>query len=367
MNMNKDAPTKFEKSKLKKVLSNRRTIAVLLVILVLLIWQLVSYNRSFINVDTVNVSVGELVESVSAPGEITARDKAILALPLGVKVSMLPVTEGDFVQKGQIVARLDSSSLYQSYLQAEADLRKTQATLDKVYDEIKDNEKDESFAQREARTAAESAKDRAYRSLVIASENLQNATIRSPISGLVADISDGVSVGANLPPNASILVVNPDTAVFEAAVNEINISQIYVDQKATTRLDAFPADVFTGTVLSTGIVARTTTTGATAYPVQISLPGTLGSKFRLGMNGDVELIIQTNENVLLVPATSVVEKENETYVWAIKNGVANKVNVQTGLSSINEIEIISGVNEGDSIIVRPPRDIKEGARIRSSK
>lgn len=338
------------------------------VVIVLLIIGLLIYNnyrsRNSVAVELAVAEKQELTDSFNASGEVSAEQRSDINFLTSGEVSQLNVKEGSMIEKGDIIARLNTTNLYQAYLQAEANLRKAEATLDRVYDDVQDSEDDESFSEREARTTAEAAKDVAYRSFVQASENLSNATLRAPASGLVAFVSEGLAPGFYATPaTAEIIIVDPSTAIFEADVNEVSISNIYLGQRALITLDAYDGEEFEGEVTHIGVTAVTTSTGGTAYPVEVSFPGKIGLKFKLGMNGDAEFVLEKKEDVVVIPITAVVEEDEGEFVWISDNGIARKVKVETGLSSINDIEITKGINEGQTVVVRPPSDIDEGKRI----
>ena len=90
-------------------------------------------------------------------------------------------------------------------------------------------------------------------------------------------------------------------------------------------------------------------------------------KFKPGMNGDATFVIGTKENVLLVPATAIVESENKTYIWVVTpKGTADQLEVKTGASSVDETEITEGLADGEKIIVRPPTKIAKGNKVIST-
>ena len=82
------------------------------------------------------------------------------------------------------------------------------------------------------------------------------------------------------------------------------------------------------------------------------------------MNGDVDIVISEKDNVLLVPITATIEENSKTFVWVEDEGRAKKVEVTTGSSSIDDIEITSGLTEGTKVITRPPSSIQKGTRLK---
>jgi len=84
------------------------------------------------------------------------------------------------------------------------------------------------------------------------------------------------------------------------------------------------------------------------------------------MNGEAEFVVSEKADVLMVPLTSLIEEDEKEYVWIVENGRAKRVEIKTGASSLNNIEVTEGLEEDNVVILRPPSDITEGAKIKSS-
>lgn len=342
----------------------RRIIFFITITVVLLMW-INSVRKVDWELEVVEVKNTKISETVTASGEVKAEKFTELTFLSSENVKEIIVADGAEVKKGDLIAKLDSTSLYQSYLQAEADLRDKQVTLERVYDQVKGHEKDESYSQKESRTSAEVAKDKAYRAFVIAQKNLGNTNLRAPYDGFVF-YGEGSSIGTySSPASSKFTIVDPKTTYFEAEVNEIDIINIKPEIDVIIELDAFPDQKFTQQIKVISFVSMTTSTGGTAYSVKTTLPENLENKFRIGMNGDANFIVSSKHDVLALPATSVVEEEGKSYVWTINSGNrAYKTEVVTGISSTDDFEIISGLTGGDLVIVRPPAKIKEADKIK---
>ena len=353
---------------LKWVLATRRRkVAFLVVIALFAFLRVNSARKPDWELEVVEIKDEQFIESVSASGEIKAEKFTELTFLSSENIKEILVSDGTKVKKGDLIAKLDSLSLYQSYLQAEADLRNKQATVDRVYDDLKDKDSTETFTERETRTSAEVAKDKAFRAFVIAQKNLTNASLRAPFDGIV-NYNEGASIGTySSPLSSKFSLVDPKTVYFEAEVNEIDIIKITPETKVKIELDAYPGDTFEQQIKSISFVSTITSTGGTAYKVKTSLPENFDNKFRLGMNGDVSFIVSSKQGVLVVPITAIVDEDEKSYAWVINsNKKAKKVEVVTGASSVDDIEITSGLESGDLVIVRPPSKIKEGDRVKSS-
>lgn len=312
---------------------------------------------------------GEFIQKLSASGKVKAAQEATLAFQTSGQVSWVGVKTGDLVKKGQYLAKLDAVTLNSVYMQALAGLRSAEATVEKTHDDVKGHSADETFTQKQTRTIAEVAKDSAYEAVIITKKNLDNATLISPLTGLVTDVADNLIPGTNVVVGTPMATVaSPETVYFESEVNESEVVKLKIGQDVIIKIDAFLDKEFKGQVANIAFGSIVTSTGGTAYKVKMSLPKDEVTLLRLGMKGDADFILGRIEGVLKVPASAVVEDNNKNYVWVIDgSNKARRKEVETGEISIDETEIKSGISEGEKVIVLPPDGLKNGDRLNVSK
>ena len=198
------------------------------------------------------------------------------------------------------------------------------------------------------------------RSAEISMQNLQDAmnnyTITAPISGTIiekdAKVGDAVKAG-------DTLCIVYDLSYLEMSINvdELQISSISVGQKVQITADAVPDKTYVGTVTRVSMKG-TANGGTTTYPVTIRIDDTDG--LRPGMNANAEIVVAEANNALVVPNAAVVRG---SYVLVTKDSpsAANAdtameapegfvyVPVKTGVSDDNYTQIVSGIQEGDTI------------------
>ncbi len=336
---------------------------VILIIVIVIVWRYLINSNKTVKVQTTTVSQGDLVQAVSTSGLIKADQFSALTFPTGGKIAGVYVKVGQTVQRGAWIAQLDAISLNAAYQQAVNNYRNYQAQADLALDSVKGHNTDESFLQKATRTSAEVNRDNAYNAVLAARDNLANAVIKAPFSGIMDTVtpsSAGVMVG---PTGSNFSIVNPDTVYFDAEVEESDLVNVMPGQKVKIKLDAYPNDTFEGTVLLTGIVAFTSSTGGNAYHVRISLPKNINLKFRVGMQGDVDIVYNNVPSVTKVSSSAVIENNNKNYVWIIENKKAKKIEIETGKTSSDETEIVKGISPGQEVIDNPPGTLKEGTKI----
>jgi len=336
---------------------------VILVVIALIIWKIVAASNTSVKVQTVNVTRGDLVQTVSTSGNIKADQYSELTFPTGGKVVGVWVKSGQKVQKGAWIAQLDTVPLNAAYQDALNNYRSTQAAVAYEHDQDKNYGSAETFLEKTTRTAAEVANDNAYNAMLAAQDNLANAVIMAPFAGVIDTVNPSSPGMQVLPGAANYTIVNPDTVYFDAEVEETDLPNIAVGQNVNIVLDAYSNDTYKGTVVSIGLVAFTSSTGGNAYHVRISLPSNDNLRFRVGMQGDVDIIYNTVSNTLKVNSSAVVSDTSQNYVWEIENGKSKKINITAGAESDTETEIKSGLTEGQKVIDNPPSTLTEGQKV----
>lgn len=300
---------------------------------------------------TALVKKQDIVQTVSASGKVKAEDEATVKFQTSGKLTWVGVKKGDRVKQWQTIASLDVREL-------ERDLKKElldymnerwdyeQTTLD----DYRDMAVTETI--RRAKEQAQFDLDITILDVEIADIALEYATIYSPINGIVTT-AEAPHPGVNVTPlTAEFIISNPDTLIFSANVDEVDIGKIKKGQKATIILDAYPEEEFIADVEHIEFTSSTTTGGGTAFAVKFKLPiNTLDEKFKLGMNGEVDIVIEKKQDVLTIPFEAVKGDEEGSFVYILKDNKPEKIYIKPGFSNDIETQILDGLLEGDSIIV----------------
>jgi RND family efflux transporter MFP subunit len=199
--------------------------------------------------------------------------------------------------------------------------------------------------------------------MLAAQDNLANAVITAPFSGIMDTVSPSSPGMQVLAGSANYTIVNPDTVYFDAEVEETDLPNIAIGQKVDITIDAYSDQNFQGEVATIGLVAFTSSTGGNAYHVRISLPKNENLRFRVGMQGDSDIVFNTIPTVLKISSSALASDGDKNYVWIIENGKSKKVIVEIGSESTDETEIKSGLTDGQEVIDNPPSNFKEGTKI----
>ena len=180
---------------------------------------------------------------------------------------------------------------------------------------------------------------------------INNLIITAPISGTITQVD--IKVGEQATPSKEVMVLqNINDLHVEADVSEANIATLQIGQSIDYTFDALGPDRhFEGNVLTIN-PASTVISGVVNYKVKGSLDNI--PNIKPGMTVNMTILVAKKDNVLAVPSTAVINKNNKQYVRVIddpKNKTYHEVEVQIGLQADGGlIEIISGLDDGQEII-----------------
>ncbi|MBS4027865.1 MAG: efflux RND transporter periplasmic adaptor subunit [Ignavibacteriales bacterium] len=261
---------------------------------------------------TEKISRGDITIQVRATGTINPKRIVQVGSQVSGTISKLFADFNSQVHEGEIIAMIDSTFLYASVKEAEANLERTKAqvneakrTLTRMEELFKKelvSKADYDAAQTSFETATAQQKQ-SQAALDRAMVNLRYSVIRAPIDGIVVsrDVDVGQTVAASLQAPKIFSIANDLKLMqVEASVDEADIGQIQEGQTVSFTVDAYPDEEFNGTVTQVRI-APVTVQNVVTYTVIIEVPNEQ-LKLRPGMTATVSVLVQKKENVLRVPA-----------------------------------------------------------------
>lgn len=332
---------------MRKFLTKRNIIIVAIILAVVGIWRWrasAAAAKAKAEIKVATVTRKDLESALSVSGKIVSDKTATLSFPVPGKIAYVGVKEGDMVVAGQALLGLNTGDLAAAAQAAYYQYQAADANAKQVEDEVKDHSSDETFVMKNKRVSAQTARDMAYDGWLTARRALYNATLYAPFAGVVTNMTAN-SIGDTVSMADGVTVVDPTSLHLEGEVDESDVGKVEIGMPVRVTLDAFPEQNFEGTVKSIGFVTRFSSTGATVFPIDINVGGEVQKKFRLGMNGDGEIILGNVKNVLTLP----VEAVNDGKVDLLDG---KKADVKTGMEGINDIEIKEGLKEGDKVIIK---------------
>ncbi|MDX1582037.1 MAG: efflux RND transporter periplasmic adaptor subunit [Thermoanaerobaculia bacterium] len=344
--------------------------------------------------ETVEVRAIEAV--VSAPGQIDPKVKVNISAHVIGKIEKLHFDEGDYVEKGDRLVELERVALEAQRDRMSSELASRQIELRRAQINLEQTELDFRRAEslrsegiqaedlyEQARLAWENAKAnlaaareavrQARAALTKATDDLERTTILAPIDGKVVELNaregEVVITGTmNNPGSVIAVLADLSEVLVEAEVGETEVVEVEEGQPVRVEVDAVPDDVYEGRVVEIGSSA--TASGAAAgiglrfFNVKVLLADP-DDRLRPGMTAQVEIITSSRENVLTVPVQSVLERDLEDdeteeevkVVPVVEDDVVDLVPVETGISDATHVEIVSGLEGGETIVTGPFRTL----------
>ena len=315
--------------------------------------------------------VGTIENTVTATGEIQPVYKVEVGTQVSGIVEKLYVDYNSTVTKGQLLAELDKSLLQEQVKQAQASLSTTTSNRNlaqKNFDRIKTLYEKKAATQEEydqAETNLEQAKNQlitAQSDYDRARTNLKYAEIYSPIDGVILSkaVEEGQTVASSFStPTLFTIAKNLTDMQVEADVDEADIGLVKTGQRVRFTVDAFPADVFSGTVRQIRL-EPTVTSNVVTYTVIIDAPNDEG-KLYPGMTANITIISESESGVLIPMESLSLSIDPEMAEFLTDKGYtveqlpdgdySNTAFILAG-KTLKQISITTGLSDGANVMVK---------------
>lgn len=302
---------------------------------------------------TGTVTKGNISSTISSTGTINPVRYVDVSTNIPGKLESVLVKANQHVSAGQVIATIDSRQLQASVDNARATLNQTATDLDRyrtlvAQDAVSQQTYDNALAAYE--------KAKASYDQVVA--NLTDTTITAPMDGTI--IGEPLKAGQTIATGIStqmIIATIADLSDLEIylTVDETDIGNVKEGAKVDFTVDAHPGKTFTGTVknisLGTKGTMGTTSSSVVYYTVRVAIPAGDVSNFFPSMTARATIHGEEKQNVLLVPLAAVRSDKVGEFVYVIKDGKPVRTSVKTGMTGESAIEIVSGLAEGDEIVI----------------
>jgi HlyD family secretion protein len=374
----------------KKVL-----IVVILIVVIGLIFYLSmkSNNGKGVEVYVHKTAKGELTSKVSASGIIEPKLKVNISSNVIGQIVELGVLEGQEVKKGDFLLQIDPQR-YKAEVdswaanvrvakinveQAEVNLKESESNLERIkslYEKgfVSQRELEQDTIKHEsAQVQLKSAKEQVRQSeanLERAKDELAKTTFIAPMSGVVSKLNaeegETVITGTMNNPGTVIMIISDMSRVLATVnVDETDINQVKIGQNCEVSVDAVEDKIYSGEVVEIASSASKEQE-ISIFEVKIAI-NQPDENLKPGMSSRAEIETHYRSNILAIPLQSVVDREVDTkegkkekkeVVFIVKEDKAVMTLVKTGISSTSDIEITSGIKEGDLVVSGPYRTLK---------
>ena len=261
------------------------------------------------------------VRAGSTPEEIATARAAVTQAEQSLQLKQKPYTEADIQAQRQAIASAEAALALKRTPYTEADTLTAQAGI-----------------------------DQAKAALELAMLNLANAELVAPFDGVVSTVSGNPGEFASGSASSPVVsMVNTSELRLDVTVDEADVAKVLAGQNATVTLDAVGPQPLSGKVIAVAPSA-VIQSGVATYTVSISLPP--GSPAKSGMTGNASIVFAERQNALVVPNRAVRTQGRNRVVEVQAGDKTETRTVRVGLSNDQSTEILEGVGEGETVVIR---------------
>jgi membrane fusion protein, multidrug efflux system len=314
---------------------------------------------------------GSIMTGPSISGTLEPDREAVLRAQVSGSVLQTYADQGQAVNAGTVLARIDASGIQDAYTSARAGLVSARNAADVAAKDLARNEKlltAGAIAERDidqsrrASIAAQAALEDANSRLATAEKAYRSTTVTAPFSGVVSERP--VSAGDVVQPGTALFtVVDPSSMRLEASVPAEQLASIRIGVPVNFTVSGYPGRQFVGRITRINPTADPTTRQVRIY---VSIPNE-GRALVGGLFANGRMSTATKMG-LVVPQSAVDVRGSIPSVMRVRQGKAEKVQVQIGLTdkTSETIEVLSGLQAGDTLLLGAAQGITPGTIVRIS-
>lgn len=312
-----------------------------------------SAQKTAASITTETVTKKNFSKTLSSSGKTKAEKSVELKFQTAGKLTWVGVKEGDTVKAYQALAGLDSREVRKNLEKALRDYSSERNDFEQTWRVTYDGKTPrDAFNDTVKRILEKNQWDleKAVLDVELKSLAVEFSSLITPISGIVTHIDTPVA-GVNITPATAVFsVADPGSLVFEATVDETDVGSLIIGQKASIALDAFPEATYSGTITYISYISQLSSGGATVFPVKVSFDQP--SNLRIGLNGDISIVTDRQDDVLTIPTEAIREEKGETFVYKKVDGKYVRTVIQTGKKNEDDIVVTGGLTEGDAVVTK---------------
>lgn len=312
---------------------------------------------------------GTLTSSISASGNVIVDKSSNIDPTITGTVTDLAVEVGDSVGKGQFLFNIENDDLLVSVAKAQTSYKQALSSLESAKATKKSARVDLDAATSKNKAALKQKFEAAEAGVTAAGQNLASVQadlinqrekaaerkVVSPIEGTVNAVNikngdDLSKISSGSTRQIPIIIGDLGTMKAQVQVNEVDIANVSIGQKAVLKLDAVDGLETSGKVEKMDSLG-TSDQGVVTYNVIINFDS-LDNRVKPEMSVSASIITDVKQNVLIVPSSAVKNDGSDDYVEVLSGNTPERKSVQTGVSNSTDTEIISGVNAGDKVVTQ---------------
>lgn len=307
-----------------------------------------------IPVEVFEVASGTIASYISATANLVPEDQVKVLAEAEGRVAALRVDEGDRVRAGQILATLVRDEAEIAFAKAEVKAGNARLAFERA-----EETREQGLISAEAFDKLKMERDVAKQEVAEATWHLAKTVIRAPFAGMITERL--VTLGQHLRPGDELFsVADFDPLIARIYLPESDVFELSEGRDVQIALASGSDLVFSGRIRQIAPVVDTATGTVKVTVEAISPP----AKVRPGAFVDIRIVREEHSNVLLLPRESVIRELRTANIFVAEDGRAVKRAVKLGLEDEEQIEVLSGVDEGDLVIVAGQGGLDDGQHVK---
>ena len=350
----------------------------IILVLLAIIFLLSGKNGNGQQLKLVSVERGAIAEKALAVGTIEPDNEIRVKSTISGIVSEIYFKIGDFIEKGQPLFKVSPNPTPLEYVETRRNMEIAEVTMKQLLKEkerrlslyrdrlISRSEMDDIDARyNEVNLRYKIAKEK-YQlmekgRIMVSNKNI-NSIIKSPITGVT--LSQNVYAGdpvvplTNFQPGTELCAMaDMEKILFKGTVDEIDVGKLETGMMAEIQIGALPDTKVKGKLLRISPKAKKEG-NATLFDIEVAVLDSSGKTLRAGYSATAYIKIQEKKDVLIIPERLVTFEKGKRYVEVKEGDSVSKIEIKTGLSDSLNIEVKEGLEQGQKVVERPPREIE---------
>ena len=311
-------------------------------------------KNSTVPVEVQPLKRAEMGAVYSGTAPIAAHEEATVVAKVGGEVRQISVEEGDAVQAGQVLARLDGDRLRLTLAQTDANLRKLERDYKRTLELA-----DKGLVPKSTAENTKYDLDALRAGYESARLELSYTEIRAPINGVISarKIKVGNTIGPNEP---TFTVTDLDPLLAFVHVPEKEFRKIAPGQNAEVVIDALGGTRFAGTISR---ISPTVDPQTGTFRARVEVPDATRT-LKPGMFARVNIVYERRQDALQLPRTAILDADGQQSVFVVASGKAEQRTIRTGLSNGGWIEVLDGLKGSEQVVTVGQAGLKTGTLVK---
>jgi len=302
-------------------------------------------------VEVTQVEKQTISENKTYSGTLEGVEQASIVSKIAERVIDIKAQVNSYVKKGQVLIQLDRSGATSNYLQAQANYENTKKNYERMQALLKDG----AISQQQL--------DQAQTAFEVAKANFESSKstvdLESPINGMVTDLN--ANIGDWVTPGMQLATVaNIQQMILKFYVTEGEVANLNLNDSVKIYSEFNKERAVTGRISE---ISRSASSEARSFQVKAKFKNTKDNWYKPGMFINVDITLASQKNVLVVPTQTVIFENNKDIVYKIVGNKAISVDVKTGLSNENIIQITSGLKQGDTVVTAGMNNLSDSTSV----